>query len=563
MTTADARLQLLARLYGPDAAPAIEARALARLSGEQPGNLGPWTERDAWLIAYPDQFRSPGGAPLAVLGDVLERYLAPEVTGVHVLPFHPSSSDRGFSVIDYAAVETSFGTWDEIVGLSARYRLMADAVVNHTSAQGVWFQGYLAGDPRYAGFFRTADPAADLSAVVRPRTSPLLTAFEAGPDASTVHVWTTFSADQVDLDYRNPDVLLAVLDVLLRYRARGAAAIRLDAIAFAWKVEGTTSINLAGTHDLIAILRSWLDEVDPALILVTETNVPHAENVAYLGGEGRREAQAVYQFALPPLLLHTLATGDPTALVDWARALDELPAGCTFLNFTSSHDGVGLRPVEGLLSAAQVAALGELCARADGVVNMRRASDGTDAPYELASTWFALMTAIGRDRALERHLLAQAFVLALAGIPLLYTHVLLASDNDQEGYAASGVGRDLNRADLAVAELDRMLADPTSTPARSLAALRRMLRWRASCEAFHPDARQQVSHVGRVVIVDRLAASGVAARVLLNVADEDVVIALDDHVQRRWRTLDRHGDVPDGSTVRVPALSSVWLVSEG
>ncbi len=340
------RLELLTRLYG-EAAAAIEARAVERLGMEPARTTPPPTERDAWLISYADQFRGAGQAPLRTLRALIDRHLGPEINGVHVLPFHPSSSDRGFSVVDYTEVDPAFGTWSDVAELAAGRRLMADAVVNHTSAHGTWFRGFLAGDPRFAGYFRTADPDADLSSVVRPRTSPLLTTFEsvAGP----ISVWTTFSADQVDLDYRNPEVLLAVLDVLLRYRRAGATAIRLDAIAFIWKIEDSPSISLPGTHDVIEVLRSWLDELDPGLLLVTETNVPHAENVAYLGRPGRREAQAVYQFALPPLLLHTLTIGDAEALVDWASALDELPPGRTYLNFTSSHDGVGLRPLEGLL----------------------------------------------------------------------------------------------------------------------------------------------------------------------------------------------------------------------
>jgi sucrose phosphorylase len=416
---------------------------------------------------------------------------------------------------------------------------MADAVLNHMSAEGPWFRAFLAGTPGYERFFRTADPDADLRAVVRPRTSPLLTTFEAadGP----VHVWTTFSADQVDLDYGNPDVLLAALDVLLRYRAAGASAIRLDAIAFLWKVEGSPSINLPETHDVIEVLRSWLDALDPGLMLVTETNVPHAENVAYLGRGERREAQAIYQFALPPLLLHTLTTGDPEALVGWAGGLEELPAGRTYLNFTSSHDGVGLRPVEGLLDREAVAALTDLCQRVGGIVNLRRAVDGSDVPYELASTWYSLMTGIdpNPERALARHVLSQAFVLAMRGIPLLYTHVLLASDNDVEGYARSGIARDLNRADIEpVSALDAAMSDRASRSARSVGAIKEMLRTRSSSDAFHPDAAQRVSSDGPVVIVERTGASGSVARVLLNVSTHGVTV----------------------DSVDVPALTSIWLV---
>ena len=533
----DHRLALLRGLYGGAAAESVEAQAIAVLAPLPRATTAPPGPADAWLIAYADSFRQPAVPPLQTLRHVIDRYLSPGVNGVHVLPFHPASSDRGFSVLDYAAVEPAFGTWDDIVELSGGRRFMADAVLNHMSAESDWFRSFLAGQPPFDRFFRTVDPAADLSQVVRPRTLPLVTTFD-GVDGRA-HVWTTFSADQVDLDYRNPDVLLAALDILLRYCAAGATAIRLDAIAFLWKVEGSSSINLPETHDLIELLRSWLDEVDPGVLIVTETNVPHAENVAYLGSPGRREAQAVYQFALPPLILHTMATGDPSQLVAWAHGLDEPPPGCTYLNFTSSHDGVGLRPVEALLPIAAVQAMTDLCESVDGVVNRRRAQDGSDVPYELASTWYSLMTAIDPDpeRALARHLLSQAFVLALRGIPLLYTHVLLASVNDVERYRESGVARDLNRADVELGELEAMMSDPRSRAARASRAILEMLRTRATSDAFDPGAAQRVSQQGSVVIVDRVGTTR-TARVLLNVSTAHATV----------------------DSFHVPALEAVWIV---
>jgi sucrose phosphorylase len=534
------RLALLRGLYGDDA-DAIEQRALARLADEPRRRSPDPTQSDAWLIAYADSFQQPGVPPLMTLRTVIDRHLLPEINGVHVLPFHPASSDRGFSVVDYTAVEPAFGTWDDVAALAAGRRFMADAVLNHMSVESGWFRSFLAGEAPYDAYFRTVAFDADLSAVVRPRTSPLVTSFDAadGP----VHVWTTFSADQVDLDYRNPDVLLTALDILLRYRAAGATAIRLDAIAFLWKAEGSPSINLPETHDLIELLRAWLDEVDPGLLIVTETNVPHAENIAYLGRTGRREAQAVYQFALPPLILHTLATGDPGPLVGWAESLDEPPRGCTYLNFTSSHDGVGLRPVEAILPAQAVQRMTDLCKSVGGIVNRRRALDGSDVPYELASTWYALMTAIDPipERALARHLLSQAFVLALRGIPLLYTHVLLASENDTEGYRRSGVARDLNRAHVDLDALERMWADPASRASRATVAIRGMLRRRAASDAFDPGAPQRVRGEGPVVIIERTGRSQ-SARVLLNVSTEDATVGIAE------------------TSVHVPALQTVWMV---
>ena len=283
-------------------------------------------------------------------------------------------------------------------------------------------------------------------------------------------------------------MLLAALDVLLRYRRwRHRDPARRDRAPVEGR--GSPSINLPETHDLIELLRSWLDEVDPGLMIVTETNVPHAENVSYLGRPGRREAQAVYQFApSPPLILHTLATGDPAPLVGWAADLGEPPAGCTYLNFTSSHDGVGLRPVESLLPAAAVHRMTELCESVGGVVNRRRAQDGTDVPYELASTWYSLMTAIDPEpeRALARHVLSQAFVLALADPAALHARAAGIRQRHR-GYRRTGIARDLNCADIDVDALDLAMAD-SGVRARVTTAIRGMLRQRAASSAFHPDA---------------------------------------------------------------------------
>ncbi len=188
---------------------------------------------------------------------------------------------------------------------------MFDAVINHISQHSRWFQGYLSGQEPYTDYFVEVDPAADLSDVVRPRTLPLLTPVETAD--GTKHVWTTFSADQIDLNYASPDLLLEVLDVLLTYVQQGAQLIRLDAIGFMWKEIGTTCIHLPQAHSLIKLMRAALDEAAPETLLVTETNVPHAENISYFG-DGYDEAQMVYNFTLPPLTLHAFLTGDASAL---------------------------------------------------------------------------------------------------------------------------------------------------------------------------------------------------------------------------------------------------------
>ena len=528
-TPAEVRRRVLTTLYGPEV-DELERAVDELIAGiSPPRRATPWDERTAWLIAYPYQVHTSGEAPLRTMRRAFVEHLRPELTGVHVLPFHPSSSDGGFSVTDFELIDPAFGSWDDLADLAATTDVMADAVVNHASAQGVWFRGFLAGDPDRHGFFRTVEPDADLADVVRPRESPVVVEFERS-DAPPVSVWATFSHDQIDLDYRNPHVLLAMTEVILSYVAAGAHAIRLDAVAFVWKQEGTASIHLPGTHEIIQFFRACLDEIDPEIVIVTETNVPHRENISYFGVPPAREAQAVYQFPLPPLVLHSFVSGSAVALSDWARSLTFDRDDTTFLNFLASHDGIGLRPIEGLLDDDELARLIETCRAGGGVVNSRRLPDGTNAAYELCGTWYSLL-AIGHgdDEALDRHLASHAIALALRGVPLLYVHSLAASASDHERFAATGQGRDLNRATFDLDQVDTALADPDSRAHRSWNGLRGMLRRRASSPAFDPHAAQHVLDTPtHVFAVRRTATSGEQALVAVNVSGEAAVFDVSD-----------------------------------
>src|SRR5215471_1818247 len=333
----------------------------------------PLTQRDALLITYGDQVSEPGVAPLATLGEFLEEHAAGAVSGVHVLPFYPSSSDDGFSVIDYRAVDPALGTWDDVCRLGRRFDLMFDAVLNHVSAHSEWFQAFLRDDPRYRDWFIAVSGSPDLSQVVRPRALPLLTPFATA--AGEKRVWTTFSADQIDVNVHEPEALLALIDVLLLYVARGARFIRLDAIAYLWKEIGTSCIHLPQTHRIIQLMRDVLDLAAPGVMLITETNVPHRDNVSYFG-DGSDEAQLVYNFALPPLVLHTIATGSATALTRWAATLDPPSDGVTFFNFLASHDGIGVNPVRGILGESEIDALVARARAHGGYVSYKDNPDG-------------------------------------------------------------------------------------------------------------------------------------------------------------------------------------------
>ena len=489
-------------LYGAEEAEHLWPRLWKRLSifrennpalqaSSAPGER--LTERDAFLITYGDQVKEPGQAPLRTLTEVLEEHIAGIITGLHILPFFPYSSDDGFSVIDHTAVDPALGDWADVERLGRSFRLMFDAVINHISAQSEWARAFRAGDSAYEDYFITVEPDIDLSQVVRPRAKPLLTPVEAV--GSERLVWTTFSPDQFDLNYANPEVLLEIIDMLLLYVEKGAEVIRLDAIAYLWKEIGTSCIHLEETHRVAKLFRAIFDAVAPGVILITETNVPHEENVSYFGA-GVDEAQMVYQFPLPPLVLHAFHAGDATKLSEWAAGLHAPSDSTTFFNFLASHDGVGVRPVEGILSQLEVQALVERTLANGGYVSYKTNPDGSRSVYELNISYFDALCDPDKDEPLDlqarRFLTSQAIMLSLAGVPGIYVHSLFGSRSYRVGVERTGRYRSINREKFRRDELERALADPSSLRHRVFYPYLQLIRTRAAHPAFHPNGAQRV-----------------------------------------------------------------------
>ena len=511
-TTAERISLLLHRLYDADTAQSTLNRVMtlldnARLPAFEDGER--FSERDVFLITYGDTLQRESEPPLRTLHHFLNQWVKGAISTIHILPFYPYSSDDGFSVIDYYAVNPDLGTWEDVAALGQDFRLMFDAVINHMSARSEWFQRFLADEPDYRELFAVASPDQDLSLVTRPRTSPLLTPFQKA-NGETIHVWTTFSDDQVDLNYQNPDTLLRILDVLLFYVRQGAQVIRLDAIAYAWKEIGTNCIHLAQTHALIQLLRAVLDHVAPQVILITETNVPHAENVSYFGN-GYDEAQMVYNFTLPPLLFHTMLAGNANQLSAWANTLITPSEQTTFFNFTASHDGIGVRPVEGILSQGELNRLIAAVENRGGRVSYKANSDGSRSPYELNITYVDALADPNLPRELQQKcfLCSQAIMLTLAGVPAIYIHSLLGSHNDIAGMEQSGHNRRINRAKLNAEVIEAELANKESQRAAIFYPYLDLIRKRIEQPTFHPKAHQVTSVLngGQVFVIQRTAAN--------------------------------------------------------
>lgn len=442
------------------------------------------TEKDVILIAYGDHITDQAEKPLATLKKFLDKFCQNKINSVHILPFYPWSSDDGFSVIDYTAVDPELGTWKDVNAIGEDFRIMCDAVVNHISSESDWFKKYLANDPQYANYFHDLDPETDLSEVVRPRTSPLLNEYK-DADGNIRNIWCTFSADQVDLNYSNYKVLLDVLDALFQYVEHGATLIRLDAIAFLWKQPGTHSVHLTQTHELIQVMRDVIHQVAPEVIIITETNVPHKENVSYFGS-GHDEAHMVYNFALPPLIAWSIITGDGTRLSEWATEL-ELPSDSVcFFNFTASHDGIGMRPVSDILTDEEVQLLVDTCTENGGLVSYRDSGYGTVKPYELNCTFKDLLTSPEKpdEIRMKRMLLSQAIALAIPGVPGIYLSSILGTDNWVEGQKKTGINRTINREKFTWGQLQKRLENAENK--QYFSDYLKLIDIRSSEKAFDP-----------------------------------------------------------------------------
>jgi sucrose phosphorylase len=484
--------------------------------------LYPWVSKeDVMLITYGDGIKREGEAPLATLRSFLNEELSDTVSAVHLLPMFPYTSDDGFSVTDFKEINPELGDWEDIGNLGKQYDLMFDAVINHVSKSSRYFKEYAAGNPHYRGFFIEADPDGDYSTVIRPRTQPLLTKFDTS--MGTKYLWTTFSEDQLDLNYRDPEVLMEILGVLLLYAAKGARFIRFDAIGFAWKELGTTCMHLPQTHELIKLMRCVLEYCARGCTIITETNVPHKENISYFGS-GYDEAGLVYQFPLPPLTLYSYLSGSAEHLSDWAAGLEPTTEATAYFNFLASHDGIGLRPVEDILSEGERRLMVAEVMERGGEVGYRSLADGSMVPYELNINYLDAIAGNETDmgKMVRKFLGSQCILLSVMGMPAIYYHSLLGSRNCYKDFEESGIKRRINREKLDADQLKAELSDPDSLRSRVLAGYRQMLKIRKQEDAFSPNSPQQVLKLDERVFALLRGTKENQILVLINVSDDVV-----------------------------------------
>ena len=495
--------QHLTKIYCDMSEPAIKQLAFELIEimdvGQQPtmsrSSKSQWDERDIIAITYADTILEHRKKPLVALKHFLDSYLKNTVSAVHILPFFPFTSDDGFSVLNYSSVNESVGSWEHIETIAKDYHLMADLVINHCSARSQWFENFIKGVQPGRDYFVTADPDTDLSAVVRPRTNDLLRTVET--TSGTQHVWCTFSHDQVDLNFQNTEVLKEFVSIIRQYLDHGVRIFRLDAVAFLWKKIGTNCLNLPETHEMVRLLRTLIEASQPDAIIITETNVPNRENLSYFGNGN--EAHCVYNFSLPPLLLNTLVTGNCRALKQWMMSMPPARVGTAYFNFIASHDGIGLRPAEGLLSDSEIDQLVATMKDFGGHTSWRKLANGEIKHYEINISLIDALkgTCSGLDQwQIERFICAHTIMLALEGIPGIYLHSFIGTENDHQRVKNSGHNRAINRHQWQYADIEEQLNDPTSSHSLIYAQMQKIIELRRQQPAFHPNATQFTLHLG-------------------------------------------------------------------
>ncbi len=486
-------------IYGEQQGAELEKKIYALLKKvqhevEAPVHRGkgelPLDNADAILITYGDNLQQEGKTPLSNLRDFADAKLRDIFSGIHILPFFPYSSDDGFSIIDYYKVNPQFGTWREIREIGKVFKLMSDLVLNHCSVKNEWFQKFLRDDPHYKGYFIALDKDTDVSMIVRPRTHPLLTPFET--EHGTEYVWTTFSADQVDLNFSNPEVLLEMLKVMLFHIENGIQIIRLDAIAYLWKELGHPSIHHEKTHAVVKLFRAVLNIAAPWVVVITETNVPHAENISYFG-DMTDEAHMVYQFSLPPLVLDAFRREDTLHIQSWASELPDTLGTTTFFNFLASHDGIGLLPAKGILTDDEIEGLVKDTKQRGGYINYKATPEG-EIPYEMNITYLDAVAEkeLPVSVRARKFLASQAVMLTLRGVPGIYIHSLLGSGNYAEGVKQTGQNRTINREKLSYSKIMNELNSPGTLRNRIFSGFQDMLKVRKNEASFHPAGRMEI-----------------------------------------------------------------------
>ena len=456
-----------------------------------------WSQKDIFLISYGDSIVETSDNKLKVLSKFLNKYCKKYFNNVHILPFFPYSSDDGFSITDYEIVRPDLGNWHDMKLLSKDFRVMSDIVINHASIKSKYFKNFIENKEDTQNFFiKLKNVQEGYESVVRPRSSDLFKEYAINDE--TFYLWCTFSHDQVDFNFKNPKVLFFFIKLIHLYLKNGIRVFRLDAIAFLWKEYGTNCLNLPQTHEVVKLIRTLLNAYSKNTLLITETNLPNLENLSYFGEND--EANAIYNFALPPLLLWTLVMGDSTAIRKWSMGMPPAKDNTSYFNFIASHDGIGLRPTEGILTDKERDTLVDIMTDFGGQTTKRKKVDNTESVYEINISLLDALkgTFFGTDHMqLERFICCHSMMLGIEGIPAIYIHSLVGSTNDYKQVEKTNNKRSINRRSWKYDEIDKLLSDKESINNQIYSELTKLIDIRKDQTAFHPNATQFTFNLGK------------------------------------------------------------------
>ena len=415
---------------------------------------------------------------------------------VHFLPFYPSSSDSGFAVKDHYKIDNKLGNWSDIKRFSKKNNIMADIVINHSSARGLWFRNFLKEKRPGKNYFITVDAKYNVSNVVRPRDHKLLKNISIFK--KNEYLWRTFSADQIDLNFKNPAVLMRFIKIMINLVSHGVTIFRLDAIAYLWKKSGSKCINLDQTHEIIKLLKFVSSCLNIKTLIVTETNLPEKENLSYFGNSD--EADWIYNFSLAPLLVHAFLFENSSFLKKWSERLPQAKKGNSYLNFIASHDGIGMRPIEGILNKQIVQKFFKRLKKNGSKFSYRKIQQKTKKVYEANITIYDALKKSDFDKtgkfSFQRYISAHSIMISFEGVPAIYFNSLFGTSNDEAKYIITGNNRDVNRYKWNDKNISKKLSDKKSKQSIFYKSITNLLNIKQQQKAFHPNALRIIINLG-------------------------------------------------------------------
>ena len=454
------------------------------------------SEKTSLVICYGDNINSNQKSSIQVFQNFFKKNLNKYFNAIHFLPFYPSSSDSGFAVKDHYKIERRIGSWSDIKKISKSSHVMADIVINHSSARGLWFKNFLKKKRPGKDYFLTVNSKFNTSKVVRPRDHKLLKKIDIFGKSD--FLWRTFSADQIDLDFKNPSVLLRFIKIMVHLVSNGVTIFRLDAIAYLWKKNGTNCINLKQTHEIVKLLRLISNLLNVETIIITETNLPEKENLSYFGKND--EANWIYNFSLPPLLIHAFLFENSSYLNKWSKKLPNAKFQNSYLNFIASHDGIGMRPTEGILNERSLNNFLKRLKKNGSKFSYRKVQNKSKKVYEANITVFDALKKSDTDPNgkffLERYIAAHAIMISFEGVPAIYFNSLFGKSNDEAKYVITGNNRDINRYKWSYENITKKLNDKNSKQSIFYQNLGKLLEIKRKQKAFHPNAKRLNINLG-------------------------------------------------------------------